>query len=221
MTFAGFTDVELAPDTSTYQSLLIQSTQQAVEIGEAIEIAANDGKIAAGGGLKMATYPDGTLGWILQLTIDGVLYTGYQYDWLVKDSAGNLSIWHGGSPDDWAGINPEYASKFTVPSMIWAATSSAPVATAGAGGIATIVFPQPTSVNAPFAYRVTQTDTTADATGVATLSGEPDIDDDGSVTLTVTGLTEGNEYTFELSVDTAYDGITATALPTAAITAAA
>lgn len=211
----GFAPATLNPVAVTYQSLLIQSTQQAVAIGEAIEQAVIDGKVAPNGGLKMGTYPDGTLGWILQITVGDVLYTAYQYDWLVMDSDNNLSLWHGGSA--WAGINPEYTSKFSVDPIAWDATTTPPVATAAANGTATITFPQPTSANAPFTYSVAFTDTTSSTTGAATFTEA--VDADGNVVLTVTGLTVGHVYHFAVTVTTPYDGVTATAAATTPITA--
>jgi hypothetical protein len=202
----------------TYQALLIKSTQQAVEIAEAIQSAMIAGKITSGLS-HMTDYPDGSKGWIVQITVLGELFTAYQYDWLIQDSENNLSLWHGGS--QWKGTNPEFADKWPVPELVWAATTEAPTAVAGAEATATITFAPPTSENAPFTYTVAQTDTTTDTTSEAALAGPPVLGEDGNVTLTVTGLTDGNQYTFTPSAATPYEGVTATALPTAAITAVA
>jgi hypothetical protein len=207
MTAPGFQ--ALSQLSKTYQGLLIQTTQQAVEIAEAIQTAKILGTIDDGRSW-MTNYPDGTPGWIVQLTIDGVLYTGYQFDWLVLDSENRLKLWHGAS--QWPGINPEFADVFQVPEIEWAATTQAPTAAARVGS-ATISFPQPTSSNAPFTYTVSQNDITANLTTEAVITSSSA----GSVT--VGDLSTGHEYTFEVIVNTAYAGVTATSLVTSAITA--
>lgn len=103
--------------------------------------------------------------------------------------------------------------------LAWAATETAPAATAIAGSMANIVFPQPTSANGPWTYSVSQTDTTANATGPAATSGTPAVDGSGNVTLTVEGLTEGDTYTFAVTCSTQYAGISAVAPATSPITA--
>lgn len=209
MTYPTFQTVEplVLP---TYQALLIDSTQQAVDIAEAIQAAMIAGKISSGK-THMTNYPDGSVGWIVQITVEGKLFTAYQFDWLVVDGEGNLSTWHGGSL--WAGINPEYASKFPVPEIVWSATTTAPtVSDAGA-----LVFPQPTSWNFPFTYTVAQT--VGGVTSDAALSGAPVVDADGNVTLTVATPAVGTTYT--VTVHTPYEGVTATSVATAPITATA
>lgn len=200
----------------TYQAMMIETTQQAVEIAEAVQQATIAGKIKSGK-FDMNAYPDGSLGWLVQITVDKKLFTAYQYDWLVQDSEGALSLWHGGS--QWAGINPEFASKFPVPPVEWAATTTAPTATAQPGGTASLVFPQPTSFNAPFNYNVAQT--IGGSTTEAALAGAPAVDSDGNVTLSVIGITPGDAATFTVTVTTPYAGVTAASLPTASITAIA
>lgn len=213
MTLSGFQPIAPLVDV-TYEGLLIQGTEQSVEIAQAIEQAYVAGAIDSGV-TKMENYPSGAPGWTVQLTIDGVLCVGYQYDWLVQGSDNSLRIFAGTS--QWPGINAQIAGKFTTNTpLIWAAT--APAATATVGGAASIVFPEPTSANAPFTYTVTQTDATTGDTSAATLSGEPVVSG-GNVTLTVTGLTEGDQVTFQVVVATQYDGVTATSLATALITA--
>lgn len=116
--------------------------------------------------------------------------------------------------------NDAYAAQFTQNIPIeWAATSAAPAAAAAAGLSATLVFPQPVSANRPFTYAVAQTDVTASASGAATFDA-PEVAPDGSVTVKVNGLTEGHQYTFTVTVNTQYQGVTATSAATAAITAA-
>lgn len=217
MTLPGFQPITPIVDV-TYQGLLISGTEQGIEIGQAIEVAFVDGNVTYGAP-EMTTLPNGEPGWRIKVTIANVDHFAYQGDWIVLDSQNNLSIWHGTSA--WAGVNPEFAGKFTTNTpIIWAATTTAPVVTAEAGGEAKITFPQPVSANSPFTYTVTQTDTTTGTTGAATLSGQP-IVSGGEVTLTVTGLTAGDEVAFEVTVDTPYEGVTVTSLPTAPITAVA
>lgn len=102
--------------------------------------------------------------------------------------------------------------------MIWAPTSTPPVAAAESGLTATITFPQPTSANGPWTYTATYTDTTANTTGTATISGGPVLNG-SDVTITVEGLIEGDDYTFEVTCDTTYDGVTATSVASNSITA--
>lgn len=215
MNFSAFQQIQPMVEL-TYEAMLIESTQQAVEIAEAVQAATIAGKITTGK-FHMTSYPDGSLGWVVQITVAGKLYTAYQYDWIVQDSEGALSLWHGGS--QWPGINPEFADKFPVPPVEWAATTTPPAATAGPGGTATLTFPQPTSSNAPFTYTVTQT--LNGSTAPAALAGAPIVGADGTVTLTVTGLTDTDEYTFTVTAHTPYAGVTAASAPTALITATA
>jgi hypothetical protein len=214
MTFPSFQPVSPLVDL-TYQSILIDSTQQAVEIAEAIESATIAGKIKSGLS-HMTKYPDGSMGWIVQITVGAKLFTAYQFDWLVLDSEGALSTWHGGSL--WPGINPEYADQFPVPPVVWAATTTAPAAAAAPGWTATLAFPQPTSWNFPFTYTVAQT--ISGVTSDATVTGQT-VDADGNVTLTVADLTEGEQPTFVVTVHTPYEGVSATSVATAPITATA
>jgi hypothetical protein len=199
----------------TYDVLHIETTQQAVEIAEAIQAAKIAGKIDSGSS-NMTDLPDGTLGWIVQITVHGELYTAYQGDWLVKDAESGLSTWHGNSPADWKGINPEFADKYSTNTpIIWAATATPPLAIAGEGGTAKLWFPQPVSANRPFTYpAVSQHDMTEDTAGPAALEGDPVIDAAGNVTLTVTGLVDGHEYSWAVDVDTQYEGVSATSLST-------
>lgn len=214
MTSPGFQAI--TPIAKSYEGLLIQTTQQAVEIAEAIETAAVAGKITSGR-TYMGQYPDDAgLGWIVQITVAGKLYTAYQYDWLVVDDEGALSTWHGGS--QWPGNNPEFADQFPIPAVEWAATSAAPDAAAEPGLTASLTVPQPTSCNAPFTYTVSQT--VGGVTSDATLVGDPVLAD-GNATLTVGDLTVGAEYTFVVTVRTPYAGVTATSVATAPITATA
>ena len=105
--------------------------------------------------------------------------------------------------------------------LAWGATSTAPTATAEAGGKASIVVTQPTSPNGPWTYTVEQT--TAGTSTAAALSGDPVIDAEGNVTLTVTGLTAGSEYTFTATVAaTLHSDVTPlTSLASNAVTATA
>lgn len=217
MTLPGFQPITPL-EAPTYTGLLIQGTEQAVEISQAIEAAYEAGSIT-GGLTQMTNLPDNQPGWLVKLTANGNTYFGYQNDWLVLDSNNNLAIWHGTSP--YATTNPQFASQYTTnTAMIWAATTTAPVATAQAGLTASIVFPQPISGNGPFNYVVTQTDTNTNTTGPAQLTGSPVVTN-GSVALAVEGLVLGHGFMFTVVANTDYEGLFATALVTAPITATA
>ncbi|RAV17512.1 hypothetical protein DQP57_00365 [Mycobacterium colombiense] len=71
-------------------------------------------------------------------------------------------------------------------------------ATAVAGGKATLVFAQPTSKNSPFTYSVSQT-TSSTTTAVSDSDLTTSVASDGTVTLTVSGLTATDEYTFTVT----------------------
>lgn len=115
--------------------------------------------------------------------------------------------------------NIQFTQLFTsnVP-LVWAPTTTAPIATPQTGTKATISFPQPTSPNGNWTYSVSQTDTTSSVTGAAS-AGVPVIDQNGNVAITVSNLTVGHVYTFAVTVNTQYAGVNATALASNAITA--
>lgn len=209
MTSPGFQ--ALTPIPRSYQGLLIQATDQAVEISQAIEAAKIAGTITDGK-TDMTNYPSGMPGWVVQLTIDGALFTGYQFDWLVIDDANNLSLWHGSSA--WPGTNPEFEDAFVVPALDWPATITAPVVTPHGDGTATIVFDEPASPYGPFAYTVTQT-----AGQLSTAAAISYVVADGVVTVTVTGLTVGTVYSFLVAASTAYATVSADSLLTEPIAA--
>jgi hypothetical protein len=102
--------------------------------------------------------------------------------------------------------------------LVWEPTTTAPAATALPGLQASIVFPQPTSANAPWTYTVEVADSTANTTGAATLVGEPVLYND-TVALTVEDLTEGDEVAFTVTVTTEYEGVSATSVVSNSITA--
>ena len=74
-------------------------------------------------------------------------------------------------------------------------------ATAITGDKATLVFNQPTSPNQPFTYSVSQDDTTTSTVGAATIATT--VVASGVVTLTVSGLTTGDHYTFTVTATAA------------------
>lgn len=129
------------------------------------------------------------------------------YDWLVFDGTNFFRVYNG----------PTFASIYTmdVP-LAWAATTVAPVATALMYLQASIVFPAPTSPNAPFTYTVNQT------VGGVTTSAELAATsvENGIVTLTVSNLTQFDEYTFTVVIGTRYTDTNGTqSLPSNLITA--
>lgn len=84
-------------------------------------------------------------------------------------------------------------------------TPNTVTATAGSTGLATIVFQEPVSHNDPFTYTVKKT--VGGTTTAATISGTPTVDEDGEVTIDVSGLSAG-AVTFTVTV-TAGNGATA------------
>jgi hypothetical protein len=94
--------------------------------------------------------------------------------------------------------------------LAWAATTTAPVATAEAGLTATLTFPQPTSADGPFTYAL-------NGPGTGTFS-QPDTN--GQITCTITGLTAG-QASWTVGVSTPYSGVGATSVASNTITVAA
>lgn len=78
----------------------------------------------------------------------------------------------------------------------WPTPQVAPVATAESGGGFQLVFQQPTTLNSPFGYSVTQA--TGGASSAATVSTTT-TDSSGQVTIVGTGLTTGDTYTFTVT----------------------
>ena len=147
--------------------------------------------------------------WQLMLSKSTVHIVINDTDWFVFDGQ---NIW--GIPE--STVTANYT---VVHQLVWAATTTAPIATAESGLEATIVFPQPSSSNGPFTYAVQKTDATANVVGEATLSGDPVVDGSGNVTLTVTGLTAGDAVSFVVTVNTQYSGVTANSIVSNSITA--
>lgn len=147
--------------------------------------------------------PGGTPTTMCRITptaLDGVANTvANPGDWLCADTTGVKGM-----------TNDAYAAQFTqnVP-IEWAATTTPPQAVAGAGLTATLTFPQPTSANRPFTY-------TADGPGTI---GEFVTAPDGTVTAQVTGLADGAECSWTITVNTQYPGVTATSVASNTITA--
>lgn len=98
----------------------------------------------------------------------------------------------------------------------WPSPQTAPVATAGTGGAATISLSQPSLGAAPFTYAVTQT--TGAVSSAATISGTPTVSGN-TVTIDVTGLTSGDSYTFTVTATDTNGLESAPSLPSNAITA--
>jgi hypothetical protein len=216
----GFEPATLLQPPS-YWWIQISGTAQGIEISQALEAAVAVGIIA--NGTSVVNMKNDVLGWqISVIELDNIQEFCGQGDYivLITNSSGTITgiqLYNGP-----AGIfnDPLFSGMFTanVP-LVWAATTTAPVAAPQPGGAATIVFQQPTSPNAPWNYTVTQT--VGGTTSAATVVGEPVIDDNGVVTLTISGLTAGSQYTFVVTVNTQYPGVSVTALPTNQITAVA
>lgn len=202
---SGFTSATPI-ETPEYWSLQITGTEQGAAIGLALEQAVENGLIHVGETTINAH------GWKVQVNED----TATTGDWIVigTDSAGqliSLALYNG---PDGTYSNRSYTQDFVVPAITWAATTTAPTATATSGGGATITFPAPTSPGT-FAYAVTQADTTKNATGPATLSGSPVVNN-GQVTLTVTDLAVGgprggDSYTFTVTASNGQNAVTSIA----------
>jgi hypothetical protein len=115
-----------------------------------------------------------------------------------------------------------FLSTFTADiQTVWGAIATAPVAIAEPGLTANIVTTQPTSPNGPWSYTVGMTDVTSGTSTAATVSGTPSVDSNGNLTIVVSGLTDGHDYTFDVSVSaTKYSDVTVvTSLLTESITA--
>ena len=111
-----------------------------------------------------------------------------------------------------AGTAVDFVNTYTVNTeMVWGATTTPPIATALDGLQAAVAFPQPVSPNGPFTYTLAGPGTPGEFSGPA---------EDGTVTVTVTGLTEGAECFWSVAVATQYAGVGATSQPSNTVTAA-
>jgi hypothetical protein len=128
------------------------------------------------------------------------------------DQIANLNDWIvlGGDVAAVVWPNVKFLATFTANiALVWAPTTVAPVAVAGPGLTATLTFPQPASPNGPWSYS---------ATGPGTV-GEFTTDSTGNISAPVTGLTADAECSWTVTVDTQYDGVTATSAASNTITA--
>lgn len=115
--------------------------------------------------------------------------------------------------------NDQLISTYTdnVP-LVWPATTTAPVLVPIAGQQATLTCPAPTSVNGPWTYSVSLTDSTAQSTSEFT---SPPTVANGVLTWTISDLVVGDEYTAQITCNTQYGGAGVNSLPTASVTAVA
>lgn len=95
----------------------------------------------------------------------------------------------------------------------------APVATAQSSGGVQLVFPSPVGPKTPFAYTVKKTLEDTGAESDLTLSGSPAVSG-GNVTLTGTGLTSTEDYSFQVHATNSVGGVAISA-PSNVITATA
>lgn len=115
--------------------------------------------------------------------------------------------------------NDQLISTYTdnVP-LVWPATATAPVLVPIAGQQAILTCPAPTSVNGPWTYSVTITDSTANTT--STITDQPTLVD-RMLTWTVSDLVVGDQYTAQVGCSTQYGGEPVLSLVTDPITAVA
>lgn len=115
------------------------------------------------------------------------------------------------------GTASDFVSTFTSNTpIVWVSTATAPTATAETGLSMQLAFPQPTSADGPFTYSYTLTDHTASTTAEP-VAFTPTVTD-GNCTDTITGLTEGHEYSATITVTDHYSQ-TATSLASNTVTA--
>ncbi|WP_204807788.1 hypothetical protein [Mycobacterium riyadhense] len=152
---------------------------------------------------------DGTLGWRIFLTrldvnvVNPEPLVAQPFSYIIEEGDLNLSVM-----DPVTAVAAYHADV----ELEWAATTTPPVLSAEADGIGRLVFRQPTSINGPWTYTVELTDHTADAT--TQLTPEPALTVVKSpgphvgglilgadITLPLTGLTPGHEYSATVTVD--------------------
>jgi hypothetical protein len=141
---------------------------------------------------------------------DWVLVTDASYDattnaWTVASTT-QVIVYGVGTGQ--VGTPVDFVDTFTANTPIVAATTP-PVATAEAGLTATLRFSQPTSADGPFTYALNGPGT----------AGAFTTDENGNVTVTVAGLTEGAEVSWTVTVNTPYAGVTATSVASNTVTA--
>lgn len=201
------TILTVAPVNTPVTKAVLISSGTALDVEEMLAIVAPLGWVGDVGD-RVQPNSDGAVIWSVTLQRSGYQsLVGYDGDWIVTDGI-NVTIVHG-------------AAMTAAWTLLWEAVSTAPVAAAQPGGNATITLPQPTSSmdGSGYVYAVTQTDITTGVTGPATLVGSPVVAQDGTVTLTVSGMPQGDAVTF--TVTCGCMGITATSLPTGPIAAIA
>lgn len=194
---SGFGTANLLTEPA-YSAMLISGTEQSVAIASVLGTAVTYGYSAT-----IQVYGDPqTQSAVWRFTITdsaGNNQYAYQGDWMVLD--GSILTFYTAA---------EFAAKFTTNTpVIWTATTVAPTAVAVTGLEATLSFQQPTSADSPFTYS---------ATGDGSV-GDFITDSNGNVTTTISGLTEGSQYSWTVTVTTQYDGVTATSMESNLITA--
>jgi hypothetical protein len=170
------------------------------------------------------TGPEYIGGWRIKLTYAGeVDQFAYPNDWILVTDAAYTDT------DGWVlqdtsrayiygisaglpGTAVDFVNTYTVNTdMVWAATTTPPIATALDGLQATVAFPQPVSPNGPFTYTLAGPGIPGEFSDPAT---------DGTVTVTAAGLSEGAECLWSVAVATQYAGVGATSQPSNTVTAA-
>jgi hypothetical protein len=178
--------------------------------------------IAVGSSAQMKIVSGVNVPNFLQVTITQpsvVDQVAFPNDWVLATDAGydaTTNVWTVasttqvivyGTGTGQVGSPIDFVNTFTANTpLVWAPTV---VATAEAGLTATLVFQQPTSADGPFTYALTGPGT----------AGAFTTDDNGNVTVTITGLTEGAEVSWTVTVSTQYAGVTATSVASNTVTA--
>jgi hypothetical protein len=211
--------MELGPGGQTagvIAALLAMLMNPALGLGYTTESATNLEQYEGGWRIKIMRGDDPEL---VAFTGDWIVVTDAVYSdangWQLQKTS-RVHIY--GVSAGMAGTAVDFVNAFSTntnnTNLIWDATTNSPVATAISGLSAILTFKQPFSANGPFQYRV------ASGPGVAGTFSDPD--ENGIVSVTITGLTAGpttGGWTVQAKA-AQYTGITATSLPSNDIVAA-
>jgi hypothetical protein len=113
----------------------------------------------------------------------------------------------------------DFIARYTADTaLVWDGIANYPTVT-GVGGLsATVQCPLPTSPNGPFTFTLNITDNTTDTTTTSADRNESVTD---KVSFTTSDLIDGHVYSFTVTCETSYEGVSATSPVSVGITAAA
>jgi hypothetical protein len=206
--------MELGPGGQTagkIAALLAMLMNPALNLGYTTESATDLVQYNGGWRIKILRGDDAEL---ISYTGDWIVVTDALYDdtngWRLQKTS-RVHIY--GTSAGMAGTAVDFVNTFSANTpLIWDALATAPVATPLDNLSAQITFKQPLSANGPWTYQI------ASGPGTAGTFSEPD--EQGNVTVVITGLTDQEQCAWTVQVTASqYTGITGTSVASNTITA--